>query len=166
MAFNRNFNFETPVTRVAAGFYPSDVQIWAFVGEHAEHTHMWTVILQGYVRYWAAASEPITNGVSNTVSSIKVFVTDKISVDINNLAAHYETDVHYIADNENRVSVLASIIDSVSGNVVHPNKMRFKVKNITGPGPLPIGIELDNMQFQTTVNLVGSTEVVIVDPIY
>ncbi len=164
MSFNRNFSFGMPVTSVSAGYYPFELQVWAFAGQSDENSDEWIVNLQGWVRCWDHNGSQTGQGFNNSVSSLKVFGTNNVVVTLQASATEFRELVIYEQQHP-LVNIAVNVLHPDGNSVQHHNEIKFKL-SAGNNSPSPISIDLVDVQLQTTLNLLGSTEVVVIDPIF
>ena len=163
MNTSHGITFGGAVTTVASGYYPFEIQIWAFTGQSSSNPNQWYVNFQGLARRIGETVTAIPNGFQSNYDTVRVFKTQNSIVDTSaaipnvTLPVTYDTLVLPII-------VKSNVIDS-SGAPTALDSLQFTASPPTSPGG-SLNIRLLDTQLQTTVNLIGSTDVVVIDPIF
>ena len=163
MSINHRVKFGVAVEAVAAGYHPFEVQVWAFAGQSVNNPDEWIVNLQGFVRLMSGQTEAVpTPGYINEYETVCIFTTDNQAVDttVNQV---FTLDVQYPPNNLPHKFQLYTL--NANATRADTDKLKFTVGSATN-AVSPMSVKLVDTEIEAKFKLLGSTEVVVVDPIF
>lgn len=167
MPVSHRARFGVPVMHVAAGYYPFELQIWCFTGHmEAGNSGEWIVNFQVYARKMGGSNSPVPNGNNgyiNDFESACLYKTNDHTVTANATTLH-ELALH-AQPHDLPLDFHINTLDT-SGNVQVVDTLRYKVVPSAAGDSEPPAISLVDVEVNSTLKLLGTTEVVVVDPIF